>query len=159
METRGERVAGEDKKITQADIEKLEKLDPNGDLKIAREILPADFFKQLEAGKWFGIGKGSVLEKQGYIEKLNAVSQSYDQEKHEVIEDSQEALQSVAFRGEWKYEGVLSVGNKKRKDEIYNLQVALHLSGETSVLPDGVWGFETRRSMQRLVSQMPNRDE
>lgn len=53
METRAERIAGNDRKITQADIQRLESGDPHGDLRVAREILPPDFFRQLEEGKWF----------------------------------------------------------------------------------------------------------
>jgi peptidoglycan hydrolase-like protein with peptidoglycan-binding domain len=95
METRVERIAWNDRKITQADIERLQSLDPHRDLQIVQEIMPPDFFQQLEAGKWFGITAWSSLWRSGYIEKLNQIGARYEEERHEVEEQSSTALEDM----------------------------------------------------------------
>ncbi len=89
IENRAQRIAGDDGRITQGDINRLTADDRYWDLNAARKILPANFFRQLEQGKWFWIGRDSDLSRWGYLDKLNQIESNYIAERASVQKEQQ----------------------------------------------------------------------
>ena len=90
METRIERIAGTDRKITHADIMRLWE---NEDYQALKAVMPKIFFDQLSQGKWFWIGNRSFLAVNGYIEKINSLEWNYRSWKEEIRTQTRRSLQ------------------------------------------------------------------
>jgi len=107
VENRAERIAGVDGRITQSDIDRLSTHDNHWDLSAAKKVLPSSFFRQLEHGKWFGIGEGSDLSRLWYLAKLNQIESNYLDERvsiHSVQQKQSNSLKTELPRG---YESVM----------------------------------------------------
>jgi peptidoglycan hydrolase-like protein with peptidoglycan-binding domain len=165
METRVERIAWNDWKITQADIERLQSLDPHGDLQIVQEIMPPDFFQQLEAGKWFGITAWSSLWRSGYIEKLNQIGARYEEERHEVEEQSSTALedmtqgnddtQVIYENSQNQFTRSLSLQSPLlRWEDVLLLQQKLTNLGYDTQGVDGIFWRKTQRALKAYQQQV-----